>query len=199
VPQDLGSSLTNNPKKSTSKPGLLPPSPRPHYGDPPACRSDLRKPVLKDSSSRLSTLPRSSLCVDNSRGLHPRVSERNSTTLALNSTLTNKTKKTNSSSEVFPPSPQSYYGYATSMRNDQVKKKEWSFVKEQGITNYQVPFVNTVSDVEDKRRRNRELSKSKGWDEFAGRRKEEIVIPILGGRADSGSDERSSKRRGRRE
>ena len=71
-----------------------------------------------------------------------------------------------------------------------MKKKQWSFVKKQGTTNYQVPFVNTVSDVEDNKRRNQGFVKSKGWDEFAGRGEEEIVFPTLRGRADGGRDER---------
>ncbi|TID13024.1 hypothetical protein E2P81_ATG09944 [Venturia nashicola] len=207
--QVLGSTSTNDSKPSRSSADNLPPSPRSYYRNPTAAHHDLRRSVFRrPSMSSQAILPRAPIGVYVNREYAQKSTPKKdmgSRKLVTKSSappaLQSTSNTTSKISEVFPPSPRSHYGYTTTTTTvpkamDQGRARDKSnelpsplletklstFAEAYGESrgNYNVPFVNTVTDIDERERRNRDVlrvtdakfvtSPSVG--------KEELVVPI---------------------
>jgi hypothetical protein len=162
----LDSTSTQHSKNSKSSSEPIPPGPISYYSPSKTSNYHLRQTVLKGSSKEPSLLPRLPIGTYNNRVTYRKTAERErdyntSPQFNINKSLENSL----SSSEVDPPSPRSHCGFTPALKRQSIRSHQWSFISEEEKTSYRAPFVNTISDIEDKERREKDFERLKEWNE----------------------------------
>lgn len=160
----LESASTNGSKNSRLSLEVFPASSRSHEYSP-AAKLDLCKSVFKAADTEPQLLSLRLLPSYHTQNSHRQRFDHNPITPALTTASPNRSstpRQSKSISESFP----SYEDYALATgRRHSNGNQQWSFLDQQPNTNYQLPFVNTISDVEDKERKGRNFGKVFGLDD----------------------------------
>jgi hypothetical protein len=195
----------NQPKSSKLSPEVDLSNPNISHGHTSATKPSPRTSAQEGTPAKSPILPRPPLGSHVSQDSRPTPPVHKPAPTAKNSPSTHQAGNSKSSPELFPPSPRSYYGYGPPKGKDyKTGNQPHKVANQQRMTNYKPPFVNTVSDVEDKKWKGQKSGKMMGRDELlACTEKEEIVVPIRKGgfkeeRVASGKErEKKDRRRGR--